>query len=92
MAERLRGVIPVQVEPWRGGIVSGLAVLGVGVLDRISHGAFSPLYTVPVVLAAIRHGWKVGLAAAVFPLDGSICLERPAAVKGALLLRGEAHP
>ncbi len=65
VAERLRGVIPVPVEPWRGRIVSGLAVLGVGVLDRISHGAFSPFYTVPVVLAAIRHGWKVGLAAAV---------------------------
>ena len=60
VAERLRGVIPVPVEPWRGRIVSGLAVLGVGVLDRISHGAFSPLYTVPVVLAACEGNELLG--------------------------------
>jgi signal transduction histidine kinase len=57
--------MPVPVEPWRGRVFSGLAVLGVGVLDRISHGALSPFYSVPVVLAAIRHGWIGGLAAVV---------------------------
>jgi signal transduction histidine kinase len=58
-------VTPVLVEPWRWRVVSGLAVLAVAVLDRVTQGAFSPFYGLPVVLAAIREGWLGGLAAAV---------------------------
>jgi two-component system sensor histidine kinase HydH len=57
-------VIRIPAEPWRGRIVGGLAVLGVGVLDRIGHGAWAPLYSLPVALAALREGWPGGLAAA----------------------------
>jgi signal transduction histidine kinase len=58
-------VTRVSAEPWRGRIVSGLAVLAVGVLDRMGHGAFSPLYSLPVVFAGIRDGWLGGLVVAV---------------------------
>jgi signal transduction histidine kinase len=40
-------------------------VLGVGVLDRISPGAFAPFYSLPVALAALHDGWAGGLAAAL---------------------------
>jgi signal transduction histidine kinase len=39
--------------------------VAVVVLDRISQGAFSPFYSLAVVLAAIGDGWRGGLAAAV---------------------------
>ena len=53
------------MEPWRGRIVSGLAVLGISVLDRISPGSFAPFYGLPVALAALREGWVGGSAVAV---------------------------
>lgn len=58
-------MIRVSAEPWRGRIVCGLGVLGIGVLDRISHGSLAPFYSVPVAIAALRHGWLGGLAAAI---------------------------
>ncbi len=51
---------------WRGRIACGLGVLGISVLDRISHGNLTPFYSVPVALAALRAGWLGGLAAAIF--------------------------
>jgi len=58
-------VIRVPVEPWRGRIVCGLGALGIGVLDRISHGNLAPFYSVPVAIAALREGWLGGLATAI---------------------------
>jgi len=52
-------------EPWRGWIISGLSLLGVGVLDRLSQGNLAALYSVPVALAALRHGWPGGVTAAI---------------------------
>ncbi len=57
-------MIRVPAEPWRGRILSGAGVLGVGVLDHLNHGGLAPFYSLPVALTALRHGWTGGLAAA----------------------------
>lgn len=58
-------VMRVPPEPWRGRAACGLSVLGIGILDRISHGNLAPFYSVPVAIAALRYGWLAGLAAAI---------------------------
>lgn len=52
-------------QPWRGRIISILALLVVALADRISDGAMAPFYSLPVALAAFRHGWLGGLLTAL---------------------------
>lgn len=62
---------------WRGRLFCGLGVLGIGVFDRISHGAGAPFYSVPVALAALVDGWLGGLVAAL--ISAALLFTSPAA-------------
>ncbi len=58
-------MIPAPPEPWRGRVISLAALVAVAAADRISDGAMAPFYSLPVALAAFRHGWIGGLATAL---------------------------
>jgi two-component system, NtrC family, sensor histidine kinase HydH len=58
-------VTEVQIHPWLGRTLSGVALGAIAALGWVIQGTYTQLFSLPVAVAALVDGWRGGLAAAV---------------------------
>lgn len=55
----------MMAERWRGRAITACALLAAGLADWLAGGSFALVYSVPVAVAGLLHGWRGGTAVAV---------------------------